>query len=55
MAKDQKWIKFTRGSFATDEDWKTVCEECDADPETTESITFYYNTAVVIDTLERGN
>ena len=22
-----KWIKFTRYSFSTDEDWETLCEE----------------------------
>ena len=23
----KKWIKFTRDSFSTDEDWETLCEE----------------------------
>lgn len=55
MAEKQKWIKFSRESFATDEDWKTVCDECDADPETTQTVTIYFETAVVVDNLERGN
>lgn len=46
---DRKWIKFTRESFATDEDWETVCEEVDADPETTESVTIYIDTTIIVD------
>lgn len=46
---NNSWIKFTRESFATDEDWETVCEEVDADPETTESVTIYIKTAIIVD------
>lgn len=46
---NNSWIKFTRESFATDEDWKTVCEEVGADPETTESVTNYIKTATIVD------
>ena len=50
MAKQEpeKWIKFCRESFATYEDWETVCEEVGADPETTQTVTFYYTTAKVV-------
>ena len=47
--EDRKWIKFTRESFATDEDWEYVCEEVDADPETTESVTIYIDAAIIVD------
>lgn len=47
--KDRKWIKFIRESFATDEDWEAVCEEVGADPETTESVTIYIKTAIIVD------
>lgn len=46
---NNSWIKFTRESFATDEDWETVYEEVDADPETTESVTIYIKTAIIVD------
>ncbi len=36
-----KWVKVCRDSFATDEDWETVCEEVNADPESTTSIKLY--------------
>lgn len=55
VAPNQKWVKFNRESFATEEDWKTVCEECDADPETTESVTIYFDDYTVVDGLDRGN
>ena len=46
---NNNWIKFTRDSFATDEDWETVCEEVGADPETTESVTIYIRNAIIVD------
>lgn len=46
---DEKWIKFTRESFATDEDWETVCEEVNADPETTESVKIYISRTTIVD------
>lgn len=39
------WIKVNRDSFATDEDWETVCEEVGANPNTTLSIKFYIEKA----------
>ena len=45
----EKWIKFTRDSFATDEDWETLCEEVDADPESTQSIKIYIAKADIED------
>lgn len=44
-----KWIKFTRESFATDEDWECVCEEVDADPETTEYVMIYIASSIIVD------
>lgn len=44
-----EWIKFNRESFATDEDWETVCETFDADPETTEEVVLYIKTAIIVD------
>ena len=35
------WIKVNRDSFATNEDWETVCEEVGANPNTTLSIKLY--------------
>ena len=43
------WIKFTRDSFATDEDWECVCEEVGADPETTEYVVIYISKATIGD------
>ena len=39
------WIKVTRESFATQEDWETVCEEVGADPQTTKSIKLHIKKA----------
>ena len=39
--EEKSYIKVCRESFATDEDWETVCEEVGADPETTTSVTLY--------------
>lgn len=49
----QKWIKFCRESFATDEDWETVCEEAGVDPETTQTVTFCYITTIAV--AKEGN
>lgn len=46
---EKSWIKFRRESFATDEDWETVCEEVGADPETTDYIIIYIDASVVVD------
>ena len=35
------WIKFNRWSFATQEDWETVCEIAGCDPEETENVKIY--------------
>lgn len=35
------WIKFNRWSFATQEDWETVCEIAGCDPEETETVKIY--------------
>ena len=43
------WIKFTRESFATDEDWECVCAEVGADPETAESVVIYISKATIED------
>lgn len=44
-----EYIKVCRESFATDEDWETVCEEVGADPETTDSVVIYIKTAIIVD------
>lgn len=44
-----KYIKVCRESFATDEDWRVVCEEVDADPETTDYIYIYIANAIIVD------
>jgi hypothetical protein len=41
--KDKNWVKFTRDSFATFEDWETLCEEVGADPNETYSITIHFD------------
>lgn len=46
------WIKVNRESFATDEDWETVCEEVGADPDTTKSIKLYIGKADIEDKEE---
>ena len=47
-----KWIKVNRDSFATNEDWETVCEEIGADPDTTQSIKLYIMKADIEDKEE---
>lgn len=49
MDVENSYIKVCRESFATDEDWETVCEEVGADPKTTESVTIYIKTAIIVD------
>ena len=36
-----QWIKFNRDSIATEEDWETVCELANVDPEEVEAIKLY--------------
>lgn len=43
--ENNSWVSFTRDSFATDEDWETLCEEVGADPEETCSVRIYISKA----------
>lgn len=49
MSKPKSWIKVNRDSFATNEDWETVCEEVGADPENTESIKIYIDSSEIVE------
>ena len=49
MDVEKSYIKVCRESFATDEDWECVCEEVGADPETTDSVIIYINSATIVD------